>query len=40
MTPDTSRFSIAMSLGILAQLKEQKKSLQREIYRVSRLTLN
>lgn len=28
-----SLFSIGMSLGILAQLKEQKKSLQREIYR-------
>ena len=28
--------SIEMSLGILAQLKEQKKSLQREIYRAGR----
>ena len=31
-----SLLSIGMSLGILAQLKEQKKSLQREIYRAGR----
>ena len=31
-----SLFSIEMSLAILAHLKEQKKNLQREIYRAGR----